>query len=120
MDRLYAKGSPMDGGTLLQLRNLINRRNVGKDVSKRFNACIDFMETVIHCHITAAALNYFCMTKVDDQPTSADAFLLCKHSEDEATPRKWELLHTVVGDIVDRFVLVKDFIGGSHHGQHSQ
>ncbi len=36
----------MDGGTLFQLRNLINRRNVRKDPSDNVNVCEDFFLTV--------------------------------------------------------------------------
>ena len=46
-------------GTLVQLRNLINRRNVANDVSGRFNASIDFFELVTKCHIVAAAMDFF-------------------------------------------------------------
>lgn len=33
--RLFRASSKMDGGTLYQLRNLINRRNVVSDVTKK-------------------------------------------------------------------------------------
>ncbi len=44
----------MDGGTLFQLRNFINRRNVKKDTSDNANACEDFFLTVTEGHILAA------------------------------------------------------------------
>ena len=53
---LYKLGSNCDGGTLLQLRNLINRRNVAANLHGRFNATIDFMELVVNSHIIAADL----------------------------------------------------------------
>ena len=40
-NRLYKGGSNLDGGTLIQLRNLINR-NVATDISGRFNKAVDF------------------------------------------------------------------------------
>lgn len=55
-DQLYKLGSNCDGGTLLQLRNLINRWNVAKDVGGRFNECIDFLEKVVKSHIIAAGM----------------------------------------------------------------
>ena len=70
MDRLYAKGSSLDRGTLLHLRNLINRRNIAKNISGRFNATVDFIETVTDCHIVAAAMNHFGMKMETDQPST--------------------------------------------------
>ena len=58
---LYKRGFNNDRGTLVQLRNLINRRNVANDVSGRSNASIDFFELVTKCHIVAAAMNFFGM-----------------------------------------------------------
>ena len=56
---LYKGGANNDKGTLVQLRNLINRRNVANDVSGRFNTSIDFFELVTKCHIVAAAMDFF-------------------------------------------------------------
>ena len=46
-NRLYRGGSNHKGGTLLQLRNLINRRNVATDISGQSNEAIDFFELVV-------------------------------------------------------------------------
>ena len=54
--RLYSTCSGIDGGTLLQLRNVINRRNVVKDVKKDLNSCEEFMELVTTAHILSAAI----------------------------------------------------------------
>ena len=54
--RLYSTCSGIDGGTLFQLRNLINRRNVVKDVKKDLNSCEDFMELITKAHILSAAM----------------------------------------------------------------
>ena len=43
---LYKCTSSQEGGTLFQLHNLINRRNVVKDVRNDMNATEDFFETV--------------------------------------------------------------------------
>ena len=45
----------MDGGTLHQLRNLINRKNLPTKPKHNLNACEDFMEVVGIGHIVAAA-----------------------------------------------------------------
>jgi len=57
-NKLYKHGSNLDKGCLLQLRNLINRRNVASDTTGRFNATVDFFELVVEFHITAAAMDY--------------------------------------------------------------
>ncbi len=61
----------MDGGTLVQLRNVINRRNVKKDPSDNMTACEDFFLLVVEAHILTAAMTVFGMRSVDDQPSSA-------------------------------------------------
>lgn len=61
----------MDGGTLFQLRNLINRRNVGKDPRKDMNASEDFFLLVVESHIVAAAMKVFNMSSVDSTPCKA-------------------------------------------------
>ena len=66
-DRLYSTRSNCDAGTLVQLRNLINRRKVAKDSSGRFNESIDFFE-LVNCHI-AAGMHFFGLNTMADQPT---------------------------------------------------
>ena len=61
----------MDSGTLYQLRNLINRRNVRKDPSKDVNTSEDFILTVDEGHILSAVIQVFEMTSLDDVPSSA-------------------------------------------------
>ena len=48
--RLYKTSSSQEGGTLYQLRNLINRRNVICDPKKDMNSCEDFFELVTKAH----------------------------------------------------------------------
>ena len=66
----------MHGGSLLQLRNAINRRNVAGKVKGRFNSTIDFMESVVECHITAAGMQFFGMDSLSDQPKNNSDFVL--------------------------------------------
>lgn len=51
--------SKLEGGTLVQLRNLINRRNVVKDPSKAMDACEDFFTIVVEAHIVSAVMVLF-------------------------------------------------------------
>jgi len=58
----------MDGGTLMQLRNILNRRNVVKKPSKNVTACEEFFILVVEAHILSAAMQAFGMTSLDDKP----------------------------------------------------
>ena len=44
-----------DQGTLYQLKNIIQRRNVVSDPKDNFNACSDFLNIILDAHITMAA-----------------------------------------------------------------
>eukprot|EP00731_Ephydatia_muelleri_P004086 Em0002g262a len=55
--RLYNSCSGMDAGTLFQLREVINRRNVISDVTKDLTACEEFMELVTTAHVLTAAMH---------------------------------------------------------------
>ena len=61
--------SGIDGSTMYQLRNLINRRNVVKDPSNNFAASEDFILLLTEAHIVAAAMTIFGMASVDDNPS---------------------------------------------------
>ena len=57
-----------DGGTLYQLRNLINCRNVVKKPMDDLAACEDFAITVVEAHIVSATMVIFDMKTADDRP----------------------------------------------------
>ena len=106
-DHLYKTGSNCDGGTLLQLRNLINRRNIAKDVTGRFNETIDFAELVINCHIVAAGMKFFGLKSLLDEPTYNSSIVRAKN---EAKEKQWKQMKVVVGRLVDRYVIVERFM----------
>ena len=56
---LYSQKSSGNKGTLYQLRTIRDRRNVVADPKKDFNACHDFLQTVIDGHVVAAACTTF-------------------------------------------------------------
>ena len=114
MDHLYASGSSMDGGTLMQLRNLINRQKVSKDVTGCFNATVDYMQSVIDCHIVAAAMNYFGISKTTDNPSLNYGLDILAESTDAT--EKWRRLQTLVGDIVDRYIFIQEFVNIGYPG----
>ena len=99
-NRLYKGGSNLDGGTLIQLRKLINRRNVATNISGRFNQAVDFFELVVRCYITAAAMHYFGMKCVSDEP-KINFPVEAKLARD-----KWSYLKAMVTGIIDRYVVV--------------
>lgn len=100
-DRLYKGGSNCDGGTLLQLRNLINRRYVAKDVCGRFNECIDFFEMVVKSHIIAAGMHFFGLKELSSEPTANSI------ASDVPREKRWKVLSHVIGRLVDRYVIVR-------------
>lgn len=60
----------MDVGTLYQLCNVINRRNVVKDVTNNVTACEDVLILTVEAHVTAAAMRVFNMTSIQDAPSA--------------------------------------------------
>ena len=101
-NRLYSTSSNCDAGTLVQLRNLINRRNV--DISGRFNESIDFFELVVNCHIIAAGMHFFGLNTMADQPRY-NSFPM----QQKSTESQWKALSTVLGKLVDRYIIVQRF-----------
>ena len=93
----------MERGTLYQLRNLINRRNVVKKVKSDINACEDFLELVVTGHIIACAMNVLGMSAVNKTPFSTvidspeDAWI-------KGDVERKAILTDVTSRIVDRFV----------------
>ena len=69
--RLYKTTSGRDRGTLCQLRNLINRRNVTKSPKNDVNAAEDFLEVVVVGHILTAVMSYLGMSSLHDKPLSS-------------------------------------------------
>ena len=105
--RLYKGGSNLEGGTLLQLRNKINRKNVKYDVKGNWNACIDFFELVTKCHIVAAALHFFGMKEISATPTCS---ALPSDMATWDTQTQWRELSQVIGCLIDQYVIVRDFL----------
>eukprot|EP00731_Ephydatia_muelleri_P010254 Em0005g840a len=64
--RLYSSCSGMDTGTLFQLRNVINRRNVITDVSKDLTACEEFMQLATIAHVMSAAIHIAGVTNMSE------------------------------------------------------
>ena len=58
----------MEGGTLLQLKNLLNRTHVPRQPHNNVNVSEDFVEVIFNAHVIAAAMKYFNMKALGDSP----------------------------------------------------
>ena len=91
----------MDAGTLYQLRNLINRRNVTRDPSSNVSASEDFFLTVVEVHILSACMTAFEMTSVNSAPSHR---LFPPESEKEDTLHRRRVLLAAVNNVLDTHV----------------
>ena len=69
---LYKTTSASDGGTIFQLRNIINRKNISKKPKKDVNSHEDFFLLVVDAHVLAAAMEFLGMD--EDEEPSAEVF----------------------------------------------
>ena len=64
---LYRKGTSMEGGTILQLKNLLNHTNIQHDAQKDVIAVDNFVQVALSGHIIAAAMEYCEMESLGDK-----------------------------------------------------
>lgn len=91
----------MERGTLYQIRNFINCRNVSQTPKSDVNASEDFLEAVIISYILAVVMYYLGMSSFDDMPLSS----IVSHDvwmEDDAF--KGMVLSDISWHIVDQYV----------------
>lgn len=69
--RLYHTDSGIERGTLYQLRNLINRRNVTKEAKSDVNANEDFLEVSVMGYILVTAMSVLGMTDLHGAPLAS-------------------------------------------------
>ena len=100
-NQLYNAKSAKDKGTLTQLQNVIYRSNVPTTVKNNFSAAQDFFDLVLEAHVTAAALEFFGMSSVDNLPTNH--VFPPNHDALSASNRK-QYFHDTVGTFVDEFI----------------
>ena len=106
---LYDTHSARDVGTLYNLRQTIQRNNVPADPKKDVEACEQFMLSVTKSYLTVAAMNFFGLKTVEDEPTinAPSADLLTKKD-------KKKYLHATMRRFVDQFVpLHQNLLGAS-------
>ena len=100
--RLYNCSSANEGGTLFQLRNLINCRNVIKKPKNAVTQCEEFFLLVVKAHIVCAAMTLFGMASVEDDPAVSDIFPSgCQELEPK---QQRNILVLAAQRIVDKYV----------------
>ena len=62
--------SASDSGTPFQLRNLLNRKNIGISPKKDVNSREDFFHLVVGAHVLVAAMEFLGMDSLDDNPNA--------------------------------------------------
>ena len=100
---VYNTKSQGDKGTLFQLRNLLNRRNVSQIPKQNFDACDDFLNTIVDSHVLAAAIEHLGMKSVSDLPSQSIIGNLVALSKQERS----DVLLKISRDLVLRFVDLK-------------
>ncbi len=94
-------GSANDSGTLYQLRNLINRRNITNSPDSNVAASQDFLVTVVEAYVVAAAMAVFEMKLIEDPPS-------VKHFPNDCEKlnslQKKKILMMACSAVVDKFV----------------
>ena len=62
---------------------------------------------MINCHIVAAGMKLFGLKSVSDEPTYNSSIMRAKNEPKE---RQWKLIKVLVGQLVDRYVIVERFM----------
>lgn len=96
--RLCKTSSCLERGTLYQLRNVLNRRNVPTTVKKNVNAYEDFLQLVTTAHVLTASMQHLQMETMRDLPSDISQDIWMK---DDNIRRKE--LERVSLEIVNKF-----------------
>ena len=100
-----------EGGTLSQLRHLINRTNVPAKPKQNVNAAEDFFETVVVGHVIAAALDFFEMDNMDAVATSD---VLSQIDDTQEIDSKRKLFHSAMTSMVKKYINITPFMKAGH------
>ena len=113
--RLYRKGTSMEGGTLLQLKNLLNRTHLPRDPHKNVNATEDFVNVIFTGHVIAAAMKYFNMNAIGDIP---DKSLIPSNIESLSQEEKKAILFSNIETLLHSVVNLT--LPGEHHTNNAE
>ena len=97
---LYNASSSQDHGTLYQLKNLIDRRNVKTHPKEDFRACDNFFVLVVRGHVLAAAKQVLEINTLSDIPKDAECDWMLPDEE-----RRMKL-EKICETIIERFIKV--------------
>jgi L1 cell adhesion molecule like protein len=115
--RFYNTKSVMDKGSLVQLRNSIDRRNVSASMENDFNSCDDFFNLVVRCHIIASTMEYLNMKSISDTPSHP------KLKEDlwvESKDTRKDILQSIVNEIVRKYVDMEPSFDKHSNNEHDK
>ena len=107
MDHFFDGHSSGDKCTLFSDKNLINRRNVGSDVSHRYEACKKFLDMEVDARIVAAACNLLGLTSVDDD-ASTDVLQHLTNIKNLEKALQKDYIMDLSAKIVDNLVMKKE------------
>lgn len=98
---MYDTYSGINPGTLFQLRNLLKRRTVTKEVKSDPTACEDFFLLILKAHILHLVMKIWKFESLDDEPPIDGVFGVefRKSSSSERT----SIFMKAVGDIVETY-----------------
>ena len=99
----YSEQSAGEHGTMYQLRNLLNRSNVPKKPKKNFDACDDFLCTLVESLLLVATLEYLQMESLDDDP-SVNVLPNANTLWTESHEKRANALEEICGSIIDKLV----------------
>ena len=97
---LYSTLSARDTGTLYQIRNLIDSRNVTRDPANNYYAAKELLDKFRDAYLINGALYHFGMTTVDSEPTKN-----CYEGPPNHSPSKEEYVRKSVRSFIDEHVM---------------
>lgn len=90
----------------MQLKNIINRRNIGKDITGRVNEIEDFFELVVNCHLISATMHYFSMESLSDTPHS-NGFDM--HISEKSLNERAKVFRSRMEEIIAQYVISRAY-----------
>ena len=102
--RFYKTDSAADHGTLMQLKNLIKRRNVGNIPKNCFDACDEFFMLVLTAYILTATMDFLGMDCINDNP---NPIIIPPDVKQLNKDERKKILDGVSSLIVDSYVDIK-------------
>ena len=99
--------SPTDYGTLHQLRNLINRRNIVKMPKDDFHAYDDYFRLVLQCHVITAAMKVLGVEATTSSPPDSLSNISARPVEDRKAILKL-YADAIVGGFTNLGLLISD------------